>query len=62
MKAHKRGQQDLLDYHNIVEAIGKIEPMEGNAGFHPYDDGIGVGHDRLLDRINTIIKDNGDKR
>ena len=40
---------DLKDYHNIVDAIGKINPIN-KPGFE------------VLDRINTIIKDNGDKR
>ena len=40
---------DWEDYQNIVDAIGKINPIN-KPGFE------------VLDRIKTIIQDNGDKR
>ena len=56
---------DVENYKNIVEAIGKIEP-------YPYPkektEETVRGHvkaraeELLLDRINTIITDNGGKR
>ena len=52
---------DTRSLSNIVEAIGKIEPWDllksKGEDYH-----IHSGENFMLDRINTIIKDNGDKR
>jgi len=46
--------EDAFTLHNIVEAIGKIEPMED--GYHPF---LKQGFEGFRSRVNAIIKEGG---
>lgn len=49
-----------IDYHNIVEAIGKIKIKYKDTYPSSHQDGYEDGQEDMLYQINTII--NGDKR
>ena len=56
--------EDALSLHNIVEAIGKIERHFVDPDMDPYDGytATAIAFNECLDKVNTIITDNGDKR
>ena len=54
--------QDALTLHNIVEAIGKMPEDYGIKAESDFMLGQEAGRKDTLAEVNTIIKDNGDKR